>query len=242
MAILEDYDSQVKSFLNGLAPTLDPRSPSMPSYISMSPVGFHATDILAYLENHPTYVSPDPNKTSWATEEAAQKLSMVFRQTPGDVAVCNLLIYNKTRDIERICPSCRRIYRVGEGPTQWPSFEEFLARDDVPHLRFSISYRYDDLDEETSIDEATMEEQMVSGLCSSVCYNMFTSGFKDMPEDEIQAWVNAYARDLIPLQQSASLGGWVMRKTTNEEEIATGMKIIWDDIAQKEDMAGQSGP
>lgn len=241
MTILEHYDFQMESrFTNELARTSNPDySTALPSYISMSPVGFHAIDLLAYLKNHPTYVSPQPNKMSWATEEAAQKLSMLFRQTPGDIALCNIFIYNKTRHMERICPSCRRIYRVGEGPTQWFSFDDFLAREYLPYLRFP--YTFEDLDEETSTDVATTEEQMVSGLCSSVCYKMFTSEFQDMLGDEIAAWVNAYARDLIPLQQLASLGGWVMRKATAEEEMATGMKIIWDDTEEEEDITEQRG-
>jgi len=68
---------------------------------------------------------------------------------------------------------------------------------------------------------------------------MFTDGFNNMHEDEISAWANAYTRDLIPLQRSSSLGGWVMCKTTAEEEMATGIEIIWDDTEQKkEDING----
>lgn len=49
-----------------------------------------------------------------------------------------------------------------------------------------------------------------------------------MNDDEISAWAQAHAKDLLPKQELARLDGWTIRKTTAEEEAASGMKVMWD--------------
>jgi len=48
--------------------------------------------------------------------------------TPLAVLGANLLIYNKSRDTDRVCPACMRWYRVGEGLRCYSGLEEFIAR------------------------------------------------------------------------------------------------------------------
>jgi hypothetical protein len=45
----------------------------------------------------------------------------------------NILIYNKSRDIDRVCPACFRWYHVGEVFKSYSSFEEFTARPALAH-------------------------------------------------------------------------------------------------------------
>jgi len=48
--------------------------------------------------------------------------------TPLAVLGANLLIYNKSRDTDQVCPACMRWYRVGEGFRCYSGLEEFIAR------------------------------------------------------------------------------------------------------------------
>jgi hypothetical protein len=48
--------------------------------------------------------------------------------TPMAILAANLLIYNKSRDNDRVCPACLRWYRVGESFKSYSSLEEFIAR------------------------------------------------------------------------------------------------------------------
>ena len=50
------------------------------------------------------------------------------RATPMAILAANLLIYNKSRDTDRVCLACLRWYRVGEGFRSYSSLEEFIAR------------------------------------------------------------------------------------------------------------------
>jgi hypothetical protein len=48
--------------------------------------------------------------------------------TPLAILGANLLIYNKSRDTDRVCPACLRWYRVGEAFKSYSTLEEFTAR------------------------------------------------------------------------------------------------------------------
>ncbi len=61
------------------------------------------------------------------------QISQIFcsnpeRATPLETLGVNLFIYNKTRDIDRVCPACLRWYRVGEGFRSYSCLDEFTAR------------------------------------------------------------------------------------------------------------------
>jgi hypothetical protein len=51
--------------------------------------------------------------------------------TPLEIQGANILIYNKSRDVDRVCPACLRWYRVGEGFRSYSSLEEFRARPEL---------------------------------------------------------------------------------------------------------------
>lgn len=48
--------------------------------------------------------------------------------SPSAILGANLLVYNKSRDTDRVCPGCLRWYRVGEGLKSYSGLEEFTAR------------------------------------------------------------------------------------------------------------------
>jgi hypothetical protein len=48
--------------------------------------------------------------------------------TPLAILGANLLIYNKSRDTDRVCPACLRWYRVGEAFKSYSGLDEFTAR------------------------------------------------------------------------------------------------------------------
>ncbi|KAL8833257.1 MAG: hypothetical protein Q9170_004389 [Blastenia crenularia] len=181
---------------------------SKPAYVVVSPIGFHATDVLQYLSHHPTPVSSDPDRLEWATEESQMRISHMFlgiKDTPGGVVLANLFIYNKTRDADRICPSCRRIYRVGEGPMAYQSFEQFLDR---PKGKMGVG-------------SGTMEEQDLSGACCGVCFNALS---------ETSLSDNDRGEELAKMQRLAKDGGYRLRKSTPEEENESGIKIVWEKL------------
>ncbi|KAB5595887.1 hypothetical protein CTheo_651 [Ceratobasidium theobromae] len=66
-----------------------------------------------------------------------------------------LSLYNRSRLLDRICPACRRFYRLGD-------FLPLLAPEPG-----SI----DDLDRQQE-DSRTLREQQISGLCSFVCFSL----------------------------------------------------------------------
>ncbi|KAJ1303321.1 hypothetical protein OPQ81_011517 [Rhizoctonia solani] len=66
-----------------------------------------------------------------------------------------ILYYNRTRLVDRICPACRRFYRLGD-------LLAFLSPEPG-----SI----DELDRQQE-DSRTLREQEISGLCSFVCFSL----------------------------------------------------------------------
>lgn len=66
-----------------------------------------------------------------------------------------ILHYNRTRLIDRICPACRRFYRLG---------------DQLPLLAPEPG-SIDELDRQQE-DSRTLREQEISGLCSFVCFSL----------------------------------------------------------------------
>ncbi|KAF8580571.1 hypothetical protein K439DRAFT_1636904 [Ramaria rubella] len=194
----------------------------VPSYATVSPVGVHILDIPSFLHSsHKAPLSTDPGRRGWASEESMSSLSQIFLALPLGQTTFELFIYNKTRDIDRICPSCRRWYRVGETLAFDPdgtipayrSFEEFIRR---PICAIPPS-------EENN--KVTVEQEL-SGICSSVCMGVMNNGDESM--------LGLDYDELTPEQLSrcsASVErdtGWRIRKTTAEEEVSMGgVKVVY---------------
>ncbi|KAL8926520.1 MAG: hypothetical protein Q9208_002847 [Pyrenodesmia sp. 3 TL-2023] len=179
---------------------------SNPNYVFASPLGFHARDVREFFSQHPTPVSSDPERRQWATQDSHQSMSTMFLSagdTPGAVVMTNLFIINKSRDVNRICPSCHRIYRVGEGPRAYESFEEFVNR---PRGG-------------SEVDEKTREEQDSSGACCGPCFNALSE--QDWGENECGG-------ELAALLDLAAKNGFVLRHSRPEEEYGTAVKIVWE--------------
>ena len=78
-------------------------------------------------------ISKKKFRSQWASEPAMVQVSQIFCSgpegaTPAAILNANLLVYNKSRDADRVCPACLRWYRVGEGFRSYSSLEEFTAR------------------------------------------------------------------------------------------------------------------
>ncbi len=176
--------------------------PNNPSYVSQSSVGFHITDPQTWIRtSHLAPVSQDPDRRHWTTQEGADQITQMFPHTPAGIVSLNLFIYNKSRDTDRICPSCRRWYKVGESEHRYESFDEFLRRD------YSSS---------PTINTERREEQNLSGLCSQFCMDALV-------EDPDDAERNSGKE----LRRS---GSWLMRRTTIAEEAEGGVKVKWERI------------
>ncbi|KAL8761252.1 MAG: hypothetical protein Q9184_002613 [Pyrenodesmia sp. 2 TL-2023] len=177
-----------------------------PDYVFASPLGFHAKNVGEFFSQYPTPMSSDPDRRQWATQDSHQSISNMFLSagnTPGAVVMTNLFIINKSRDVDRICPSCRRIYRVGEGPRAYASFEEFMNR---PRGG-------------SEVGEKTKEEQDLSGACCGPCFNTLS----ELDWDE-----NECGGELATFLDLAAKNGFVFRRSRPEEEYETGVKIIWE--------------
>ncbi|KAL8947876.1 MAG: hypothetical protein Q9222_005891 [Ikaeria aurantiellina] len=184
-------------------------NPTPPAYVFASPIGFHVKDVRQYLSQHPTPVSSDPQRLQWTSQESQLSLSRMFQgpsgHTPGTIVLTNLFVYNKTRDIDRICPSCHRIYRVGEGPRDYQSFQDFIDRINV----------------DTGVEEKIRLEQELSEACSGVCFNALGDGeWDDVADQEELDSLTGLARD----------HGFMLRRAKPEEENATGIKVVWEKL------------
>ena len=171
-----------------------------PSYASPSPVGFHITSLVPFLESpHIASISESSERQHWGTETGMSQIEQFFPDTPAGINSLNLLLYNKTRDTDRICPSCRRWYKFGESEQHYTSFDEFVRRE--PPIS-------------TAMSAEQKEEQDLSGICSQACMNAMMEG----P-------VEAERTSGKELKRS---GPWRMRRTTLAEEVENGVKIVWE--------------
>jgi len=138
-------------------------------------------DFLPFLSAHPTTVSSNPECRSWTSEESQMQVSQLFSHDAAGIVLCKISISNNTRDFDRICPGCRRIYRVGERPQAHETFEAFLNRDNAAISTVGIT---------------TTKEQLISGTCSTLCFEAMNDGFKGMGREDISAWAQANMADL----------------------------------------------
>ena len=175
-------------------------NPANPPYASPSPVGFHITKLQPFLQSpHRVSKSESPDRRHWATETGASQLGQAFTDTPTGIASLTLLLYNKSRDTDRICPSCRRWYKFGESEHHYASFDEFVGREPPISTAMSAEQR---------------EEQDLSGICSQACMDAMVEG----PEEAERTSGKELSRD----------GRWRMRRTTVAEEAEAGVKIVWE--------------
>lgn len=115
------------------------------------------------------------------------------------------MIYNKSRDVDRVCPSCHRIYRVGEAPRAYQDFQEFFERPKP----------------DAEVDEKTMQEQDMSGICCGPCFNALS----DKP------WqANGCGAELAKMRDLASSNGFTIRPSRPEEQWESGLKIVWEKL------------
>ena len=172
----------------------------MCAYLYHSPVGIHIRDhTTSFPSDCPAPISTDPEKASWASPGQPHPLRQMLAHTPSGAESFNLLIYNKTRDTDRICPSCRRWYYVGEPKHFYGLYDDFLARG------FPSGH---------DILSGQREEQDLSGICSRTCQEA-------MVQDD-----NEIAASAGRIQPETA--GYVLRRTTVQEQAVSDIQFVWE--------------
>jgi len=140
---------------------------ALPAFLSSSPAGLHVSDFQAFAQSgFPAPVSNSQERSHWATAGNAQLVSRILcaspeGATPLEIQEANILVYNKSRDIDRVCPACLRWYRVGESFRSYSSLEEFRAR---PVLT------------QPEVGQDVVTEQDLSGICTRECMKVLNEG------------------------------------------------------------------
>ncbi|CAE6464397.1 unnamed protein product [Rhizoctonia solani] len=138
------------------SPLPQPKSSHVNEGIS-SPVvdpgtGPRVRDLYAFLKS-PFAAAPslDDPLCDWFFDSAAY--AIIEQLLPQELSL--ILHYNRTRLVDRVCPACRRFYRLGD-------LLPFLAPE---------SGSIDELDRQQE-DSRALREQHISGLCSFVCFSL----------------------------------------------------------------------
>ncbi|EKM52318.1 uncharacterized protein PHACADRAFT_211590 [Phanerochaete carnosa HHB-10118-sp] len=131
--------------------------------------GPHVHDIHAFLSSKlcsPPSLS-DALCAEFAREEVLQMLCGVL---PAETAL--IVWHNKSRRTARICPACRRLYRIGE------LTREPLLDDSSPPASCSPSSSpADGTTAESEQSRRRRREQEISGICSALCFMLVAYRF-----------------------------------------------------------------
>lgn len=186
---------------------------TLPACITRSPCGFHTTDPAAFISTHPLPRSTDPDRLAFATPKVAQLLTSQFPQDAAGRTMVQLMIFNKAHARYRICPSCWRVYRVGEAARMWEgTFEAWLAR---PHDRMGPT--------PMRATGSVEEEQELSGICSRLCFELLTEvEAEGWSEARVDEWANRDLRASVGVPEDVALEGWRVKKTSAAEQAAGG--------------------
>ncbi|TRM60056.1 hypothetical protein BD626DRAFT_461778 [Schizophyllum amplum] len=142
--------------------TLSPRPPEydvgLPGFVPQEPFiydpgnGPRVRDARAFVDSR--YFSHGPAHEDPLCAEFAQVevLEMLKTVLPEEVAL--ILWYNKSRLTSRICPSCRRLYHLGQ------VLPDLIEEEDARPKE----------DDGSAANPLLEREQMISGLCSPVCF------------------------------------------------------------------------
>ncbi|KAF8755319.1 hypothetical protein RHS01_05679 [Rhizoctonia solani] len=124
----------------------------IPSFIVDPGTGPRVRDLYAFLTS-PFAAPPtlDDPVCDWFFDSTTY--AIIEQLLPQELSL--ILHYNRTRLVDKICPACRRFYRLGD-------LLPFLAPEPG-----SI----DELDREQE-DSRALHEQQISGLCSFVCFSL----------------------------------------------------------------------
>jgi len=186
---------------------------ALPPFLYSSPAGFHLRDFNAFIRSGLfSPVSNSQERSHWATEENATLISRMFctspeGATPLSIQGANILVYNKSRDNDRICPACLRWYRVGEGFRSYSSLEEFRAR---PVL----------VQPEIEKDLAT--EQDLSGICTRECFKVLNEGNDDACGKD----ADKLSAEEVETLNTNPMSTLKVRKPTASEQ-AQGAKLVF---------------
>ena len=176
---------------------------AVPAYLYHSPVGFHVRDVSTFLSSSsPAPVSKHPDRAEWASQPLSsnlQQLRQHLTQVPSGVDTFNLLAYNKSRDTDRVCPSCRRWYSVTEPECKYASYDEFTSRGHGDN---------------GEVSREQSEEQDLSGICCKACMDI-------MVEDQGERRQKAG-------KVEREVEGWILRRATVEEQGRSDVQLVWE--------------
>ncbi|OXV12186.1 hypothetical protein Egran_00053 [Elaphomyces granulatus] len=137
----------------------------VPTFLWSSPAGIHIRFFDEWLRSGLIAPRSDvQERARWAAEPTAQAVCQMFcdgGQDPCAIISAKIFIYNKSRDVDRVCPACFRWYRVGEGPKSYSGLEEFFARP---------------VQAEPEVEQDVVAEQELSGICTRDCMKNSNAG------------------------------------------------------------------
>ncbi|VDC02260.1 unnamed protein product [Peniophora sp. CBMAI 1063] len=125
-----------------------------PQILYDSGTGPRVRDVRAFMSSsfaQPPWLA-DPLCAEFAMPEVLQMLQTVL---PPDTAM--ILWYNKSRKTSRVCPACQRVYSLGD------TLKSPVGRD---------GQKAPEADKDKPISPQLLQEQILSGLCSPICFLM----------------------------------------------------------------------
>ena len=150
---------------------------------------------------HIAPVSSIPSRRHRPSQDGAGQTRQMFPQTPAGIISLNPMIYDRSRETDRVCPSCHRWYKFGEPERHWASFDEFLQRGPSSS---------------TAMDTGQRQEQDLVGICSPSCLNAMV--------EDLDGEAGRSGKELRRSDR------WLMRRTTMPEGAEAGLKIVWERI------------
>ncbi|KAG8810153.1 hypothetical protein FRC18_004230 [Serendipita sp. 400] len=99
-------------------------------------------------------IKDSPRDARW---DASRVLPILSRLLPGELATA--LWYNRTRSTHRVCPTCQRVYNVGD------TLRAHVQGIDEPSVDTEQGH------------QQRLNEQYLSGICSVTCFALATYNF-----------------------------------------------------------------
>ncbi|KAG8858950.1 hypothetical protein FRB96_004770 [Tulasnella sp. 330] len=187
--------------------TTIPAAPPTQTFLLDPGNGARVLDVLQFLES--PFADPVCDTDERCFDFASPEVFPILQQVlPFQVAL--ILWYNVTRKSSRICPSCRRTYRLGDHlPPHLHDMARGTGSDSTDHLL-----------------PQTAAEQRLSGICSWMCFALASYRYPGsiaawgnsnmtMPEDLIE-YMNGPGDPSVTDDEGL---GQLLRMTRNEESL-----------------------
>ncbi|KAJ3554564.1 hypothetical protein NM688_g3044 [Phlebia brevispora] len=120
--------------------------------------GLQVLDVLEFVFDSRLASPPSLDDALCAEFAQEEVLDMLCVVLPEEIAT--ILWYNKSRQTARICPVCKRLYRVGEALRQPGEHSPSWSNSDFPRAP----------QKPASSHAKRRKEQEISGICSTLCF------------------------------------------------------------------------